>query len=172
METFTQLLDGNRDYVESGSHRDLPVRPARRLVVITCMDSRIDVFAALGLPLGDAHIVRTAGGRVTDDVMRSLTLSTHLLDTRTVAVIAHTDCGLRDPGGDLVERLTEVMGHPPVSREWSAFADPEAAVAEDCRALLTWPDRPEGLTVGGYVLDVTDGRLREVSPPEVAADPA
>lgn len=171
METFTQLLDANRDYVESGSHRDLPVHPSRRLVVVTCMDSRIDVFAALGLPLGDAHIVRTAGGRVTDDVMRSLTLSTHLLDTRMIAVIAHTDCGLRDPDDDLVQRLTEAMGHPPVAREWSAFADPEVAVADDCRALLAWPDRPDGLTVGGYVLDVTDGRLHEVSPPVTAPDP-
>jgi carbonic anhydrase len=172
VERFARLVDANRAYVASGDHRDLPVQPARQLVVVTCMDSRIDVFANLGLPLGDAHIVRTAGARVTDDVLRSLTLSTHLLGTRAVAVIAHTDCGLRYPQGDLVDRLTDLMGHPPEVRDWHTFTDPAAAVAADCERLLAWADRPAGLTVAGYVLDVTDGRLREVTPPAAAPDPA
>ena len=168
MERFHQLVTANREYVESGSHKSLPVQPARQLVIVTCMDSRIDVFAALGLPLGDAHIVRTAGGRVTEDVVRSLTLSTHLLGTRSVAVIAHTNCGLYDPEDSLTERLTDAMGHPPLPRHWAAFTSAEEAVQADCAALLEWSDRPEGLIVGGYVLDVADGQLHEVFAPAVA----
>jgi carbonic anhydrase len=172
MADLDHLLERNRAYVDSGAHTSLPVRPARRLAVVTCMDARIDVFAVLGLALGDAHVMRTAGGRVTDDVLRSLTLSSHLLGTRQVAVIAHTDCGLRDPDGDLADRLRDVMGHPPTGRDWGTFADPADAVADDCRSLLDWDDRPYGLTVAGYVLNVTDGSLDEVAPPTAATDPA
>jgi carbonic anhydrase len=172
MAHLDRLLETNRDYVASGDHHSLSVRPARQLAVVTCMDARIDVFAVLGLALGDAHVIRTAGGRVTDDVIRSLTLSTHLLGVREVAVIAHTDCGVRDPDGDLADRLTDVIGHPPTGRDWGTFADPAEAVADDCRSLLDWDDRPYGLTVAGYVLDVTDGSLAEVAPPTAASDPA
>ncbi|MEX0592342.1 MAG: carbonic anhydrase [Nitriliruptoraceae bacterium] len=73
MPTFEQLLTANRQYVDAGRHRPLPVEPARQLVVLSCMDSRIDAFAALGLDLGDAHVLRTAGARVTDDMLRTLT---------------------------------------------------------------------------------------------------
>jgi carbonic anhydrase len=171
VEPFAQLLDANRAYADSGRHREPPVRPARQLAVVTCMDARIDVFAALGLTLGDAHILRTAGGRVTEDVLRSLTLSTGLLGTRAVAIIAHTDCGLRDPDGGLIDQLTERIGHPPAIREWHTFVDPEPAVIADCERLLRWPDRPTDLAVAGYLLDVTDGHLHEVAPPATAGDP-
>lgn len=171
MEPFARLVEANRAYVESGSHRPLPVQPSRQQVVLTCMDSRIDTFAALGLDLGETHIIRSAGSRVTDDVLRSLTLSTHLLGTRTIVVIGHTDCGLHDPDRDLVERLTDRIGHPPSARDWCSFVDPRDAVATDCERLRTWPDRPTPFAVAGYVLDVTDGRLHEVSAPTYAPDP-
>ena len=171
MERLTGLSEANRSYVESGRHRDVGVRPVRALTVITCMDARIDVFEALGLRIGDAHVLRNAGGRVTEDVLRSLTLSTHLLGTRAVAVVAHTDCGLRDPDDDLVERLTDEMGHAPTARDWRTFTDPQAAVSDDCEHLLAWADQPDGLVVAGYVLDVTDGRLREIVPPTSATEP-
>jgi carbonic anhydrase len=171
VEVFGELVRANDAYVASGAHRDLPVEPQRRLAVITCMDARIAVFPTLGLELGDAHVLRTAGGRLTEDVLRSLTLSTHVLGARAVALVAHTRCGLKDPTGELVKRLTEVIGHPPWPRDWYAFADEGEAVREDCDRLLAWPDRPEGLAVAGYVLDVEDGRLHEVVPPTAAAPP-
>lgn len=170
MQPFEDLLAGNRAYLAQGVHRSLPVRPSRALVVVTCMDSRLDVFASLGLELGEAHVIRTAGARITADVLRSLTLSTHALGTRSVAVIAHTDCGLRDPEGTLVDRLTAAIGRPPVERSWHAFVDAEAMVREDCALLGRWQDRPSGMTVAGYILDVTDGRLSEVVAPRTVPD--
>jgi len=164
MDPFEQLVAANRVYVAGGGHRPLPVRPARSLVIVTCMDSRIDAFATLGLELGDAHVVRTAGARVTPDVLRSLTLSTHALGTRAVAVIGHTHCGLLDPDGTLVERLTVIMGREPTDRDWFAFPSAEVAVREDCARLGTWADRPDDLAIAGYVLDVTTGALTEVVP--------
>lgn len=168
MEPFTTLTEANRAYVESGQHRPLPVRPSRALAIVTCMDSRIDTFASLGLQLGEAHVLRTAGGRITDDVLRSLTLSTHVLGTRAVAVIAHTDCGLLDPDGTLPERIETTIGRPPTTRAWFAFTDPAAAVRDDCTTLAGWADRPDGMRVAGYLLDVADGHLTEVVAPFVA----
>ncbi len=170
VEPFDALLEGNRAYLDSGAHRSLSVRPSRALAIVTCMDSRLDVFAGLGLELGEAHIVRTAGARITQDVLRSLTLSTQALGTRSVAVIAHTDCGLKDPDGTLVDRLTTAIGRPPIERTWHAFVDPEAIVREDCALLGRWQDRPDGLTIAGYLLDVADGRLTEVVAPRTVPD--
>lgn len=168
MQPFDALLTANQDYIASSAHRVLPSSPARQLAVVTCMDTRIDVLATLGLKVGDAHVIRTAGARVTEDVRRSLALSTHLLGTRAVAVIGHTDCGLRDPSGDLAQRVAQAMGRPPQHEKWHAFDDVEQAVRTDCDALLTWPDRPDDLSVAGYVLDVEDGSLNEVAAPRNA----
>jgi carbonic anhydrase len=172
VEPFESLRAANARYVAEGRHRSLPVRPSRQLAIVTCMDSRIDAFAAMGLELGEAHVIRVAGARVTDDVLRSLTLSNHALGTRTVVVIGHTDCGLKDPDGTLVARLEGLLGHAPLQREWGAFASPQEAVAADCALLRDWPDRPTGLRVGGYVLDVADGSLEEVVAPFEAPPPA
>ena len=172
MPFFEQLEQANVAYVASGAHEELPVRPSRQLAVVTCMDARIDVFAVLGLSLGDVHVIRTAGGRVTDDVLRSLALSCHLLGARRVAVITHTDCGLHDPEGRLEEKMGAAMGHPPESREWCGFTSPEQAVQDDCARLDAWPDRPEAFEVAGYVLDIIDGRLRIVVPEHTVAPPA
>lgn len=171
MQPFEDILAANAAYVDRGSHPDRPVRPARQLAIVTCMDSRIDTFASLGLQIGDAHVIRVAGARVTPDVERSLALSTHALGTRRVAVIGHTDCGLRDSDGTLVARLAELMGHEPTSRDWYAFTDVEQAVREDCGHLRSWADRPEGFAVAGYVLDVETGRLEQVVAPAAAPKP-
>lgn len=170
MDPFEQIVADNDTYVRTGGHRQLDVHPTRQVAVVTCMDARIDTFSAFGLRLGECHVIRTAGGRVTDDVLRSLTLSTHTLGVRAVIVVSHTQCGVRDPDGTLVERLEAMLGHPVIERDWGTFADPVDAVREDCERLRTWPDRPDGLAVAGYVLDISDGRLDQiVAPFEVPA---
>src|ERR1700760_3729693 len=93
MRRIDELLDANKAYADARANVSDP-RPGRRLAVVTCMDARIDVFAVLGLHLGDAHVIRNAGGRVTEDVLRSLALSTHVLGVNTVVVMQHTKCGL------------------------------------------------------------------------------
>jgi carbonic anhydrase len=169
VETYDEILEANAAYVASGQHRALDVRPARQLTVITCMDARIAAFPVLGLELGDAHVIRTAGARVTDDVLRSLALSTHVLGTRRALVIGHTRCGLHDPDGTIDATLTELMGRPPFNQTWGTFADPIETVRSDCRRLLVWPDRPEGFIVAGYLLDVDTGALQGVVPPTEAS---
>ena len=164
MPDFAQLEEANAAYVASGEHPRLPVRPARQLAVVTCMDARIDVYAVLGLERGDVHVLRTAGGRVTDDVLRSLTLSTYLLGAYQVAVITHTDCGLQDPDGTLGQRVDELVGNPHDPGQWLAFADPAETARADGERLLAWEDRPEGLVVAAYVLDVETGALDRVLP--------
>ncbi|MEX0869486.1 MAG: carbonic anhydrase [Nitriliruptoraceae bacterium] len=165
MTVFAEMAAANAAYVASGRHVARDVVPARKLVIITCMDSRIDAFAALGLELGDAHVLRTAGARVTDDVLRSLAVSTGVLGTRNVVLLGHTRCGLLDTDGALETRLTEQLGPPPGGTGWLAFANPETAIRADCARLMTWPNRPDDFLVGGFLFDVDDGRVRPVVTP-------
>ena len=139
--------------------------PTRHLAIITCMDARIDALTDLGLEHGDAHVIRVAGGRVVDDVVRSLHLSTAMLGTRGCLVVTHTDCGLHDRDGTLGERLRQL---DPLRRDWAAFTDPAEAVREDVDRLLRWNGRPEPWAVAGAVLDVADGSLTVVVPPTSA----
>lgn len=168
-EAYDEVLDANAAYVATGEHPALDVRPARHLAVVTCMDARIAAFPVLGLQLGDAHVIRNAGARVTDDVLRSLALSTHVLGTRKVLVVGHTRCGLYDPDGRIDATLTDLMGRPPFNQTWGTFADPEVSIRTDCRRLLVWPDRPERFLVAGYLLDIDTGQLHPVVPPTEAA---
>lgn len=140
-------------------------RPVRALVVLTCMDARIDVNADLGLPVGDAHVIRVAGARLGEDVVRSLHLSTALLGTRGCLILGHTDCGLHDRDGDLDDRLREL---DPMRRDWGSFPDPASAVRVDVERLLAWPARPRPWAVAGGVLDVTDGSVTAVVPATAA----
>lgn len=167
-EEYDEVLAANAAYVARDEHPVLDIRPVRRLAIVTCMDARIAAFPVLGLQLGDAHVIRNAGARVTDDVLRSLALSTHVLGVRKVLVVGHTRCGLFDPQGTIDRTLTELMGRPPFTQTWGTFTDPKEAISRDCQRLLDWPDRPEGLLVAGYLLDVNDGRLTAVVSPTAA----
>lgn len=140
-------------------------RPTRQLVVITCMDARIDAHADVGLPVGEAHVIRVAGARIGEDVLRSLHLSTALLGTRGCLVLGHTDCGLQDHDGTLRDRLRSL---DPLRNAWGEFTDPEQAVRDDVAALLAWPGAPSPWAVAGGVVDVTDGAVRTVVPPTTA----
>ena len=140
----------------------LPTEPALQLAVITCMDSRIDLFGLLGLHLGEAHVLRNAGGLVTDDVLRSLTLSQALLGTRQIILIQHTGCGLHGDEETLRSRVAEATGEePPFSL--GAFPDIEESVRGQIEKLRSAPNLLGGKTARGFVYDVDTGALREVS---------
>jgi carbonic anhydrase len=140
---------------------DLPAPPALKLAIVTCMDSRIDLFALLGLGLGQAHVIRNAGGLITDDVLRSLTLSQTLLGTRDVMVIQHTGCGLHGSEDDLRHRVAAAAGKEP---PWplGAFADIEASVRAQLAVLRDCDHLLGGDSARGFVYEVETGRLREV----------
>ena len=140
----------------------LPTAPAHHLAIVSCMDSRIDLFDALGLALGEAHIIRNAGGVVTDDVIRSLTISQRKLDTREIALIHHTDCGLlRITDDSFSEELAQEVGMKPT---WpiEAFTDPVVSVRRSMMRVRTSPFIPSTDSVRGFVFDVATGLLEEV----------
>jgi len=150
-----KLLAANRAYAPA--RPDVAdARPSRRLAVVTCMDARIDVFAALGLHLGEAHVIRNAGGRVTDDVLRSLALSTHVLGVETVVVMQHTKCGLAGVTDEELQALTGAeLGFFPID-------DHAAAVREDVELLRTTPYLRPLKVVAGFVYDVETGEIADV----------
>jgi carbonic anhydrase len=140
----------------------MPRRPAKRLTVLTCMDARVDPARILGLELGDAHVLRNAGGVVTDDVVRSLSISQHLLGTEEIVLIHHTDCGMLGlTDDDLASKLEREAGERP---PWPAhgFDDLEGNVRESIRRLEESPFVPGTSNVRGFVYDVHTGELREV----------
>ncbi len=162
MAEYEQMLAANEEWARDFSG-GLPVAPARKVAVVACMDSRMPLFPLLGLAVGDAHVIRNAGGVVTEDTIRSLTISQHVLGTREIVLVHHTDCGLQktddDSFADLVEQAT---GHRP---PWPArtFTDVDEDVRESIRLLQ---ESPYLLSkdVCGTVYDVSTGRLRQVRP--------
>jgi len=155
------LLRNADRYARVFTGGDLPVPPALRLAIVACMDSRIDLFALLGLHLGEAHVIRNAGGLVTDDVLRSLLLSQALLGTRDVMVIQHTGCGLHGDEDSLRERVAEAVGvEPPLPL--GAFADVDESVRRQLEILRSASDLIHG-EARGFVYEVETGRLREVT---------
>lgn len=163
------VLDANRRYVGS-SHppSGQTARPRRRLVVVTCMDARLDLFGALGLEVGDAHLLRNAGGRVTDDVVRSLVLSSHVLETREFGVIHHTRCGLEAATNDALHALVrENTGVDPMGElDFLPFDDVDQSVRDDLERLRSVPYLPAGSVTWGAVYDVADGSIRVVVEPQ------
>jgi carbonic anhydrase len=165
-----ELLGHNRIYADGFHDSDLQVEPRRHLAVVACMDSRIDTFAVLGLGNGDAHIIRNAGGIITDDVIRSLCLSQRFLGTREIILIHHTDCGLQkvdEP--QFREELVKELGVKPW---WSleAFVDPYADVRQSIQRLYMTPFIRHKEHIRGFVYDVEDGILREATLAEPAGD--
>ena len=164
MTVIDELIANNEAFSEPLSSRHVDVRPRRRLAIVTCMDSRLDVFAALGLEVGDAHVLRNAGGVVTDDVIRSLAISQRKLGTSAVMLIHHSDCGMQTitDDGFRAELLAATGVAPAFAIE--SFADEEA----DVRQSIERVRRSEFLLhrdeVRGFVYDVDTHRLREVRP--------
>jgi carbonic anhydrase len=163
MKAIDELLANNRAFAESLSDRHLDPQPSRRLAIVTCMDSRLDVFAALGLADGEAHVLRNAGGVVTDDVIRSLVISQRKLGTREVMLIHHTDCGMQKLSDDgFRAELQEATGVAPAFAIES-FADVEADVRQSLLRVRRSAFLPHRDAVRGFVYDVDSHRLREVA---------
>lgn len=155
MSELETLLAANAGYAAARANV-ADARPSRRLAVVTCMDARIDVFAALGLHLGEAHVLRNAGGRITEDMLRSLALSTHVLGVRTVVVMQHTKCGLTGVTDEELRRITGAdLGFLPID-------DHKAALREDVELLLSRPYMSLVSTVIGVIFDVESGQLSPV----------
>jgi carbonic anhydrase len=162
MSVSDELLQANREYARTFDRGDLPMPPARRLAVVTCMDARIVPSRQLGLEEGDAHVIRNAGGRARD-ALRSLVISQRLLATNEIAVIHHTDCGmLTFTNRDLHAKVKQDLGADASTIDFLPFSDVEESVREDVAFLLSSPLIPADVVIRGFVYDVKTGRLNEV----------
>jgi carbonic anhydrase len=162
MSATDELLLNNERYATSFDNGALPLPPAKRVAVVACMDARIVVSRVLGLEEGDAHIIRNAGGVVTDDEIRSLAISQRKGGTREIILILHTDCGMLSLRDD--EFRQEIERETGVRPEWAAeaFADLEGEVRQNTARIRHSPFLPHTDSVRGFVYDVQTGRLREV----------
>jgi len=163
MSVTEELLQNNAIYAESFEKGDLPLPPARGVAVVACMDARLDVHKILGLEEGDAHVIRNAGGVITDDEIRSLTISQRLLGTREIILIHHTDCGmLTFSDDDLKQQIHEEVGMKP-HFSMESFSDLEEDVRQSIARIQHSPFIPHKESVRGFVYKVESGRLREVT---------
>lgn len=159
-----RITTANADYAADFSDAELQVAPMRKLAVVACMDSRMDLFAILGLGNGEAHVIRNAGGVVTDDVIRSLCLSQRALGTEEIILVHHTDCGLQKVEETAFKAdLENEVGVKPL---WAleAFTDPYADVTQSIRRLEMTPFLPHKDHISGFVYNVTTGALEPVGP--------
>jgi carbonic anhydrase len=165
VSTIDQLIANNRTFADPLADRHLDVEPSRRLAIVTCMDSRLDVFAALGLGDGEAHVLRNAGGVVSDDVIRSLAISQRRLGTREIMLIHHTDCGMEkisDEGFRVeLEEATGILPEFPIQ----SFESVDDSVRLSLDRVRRSPFIPHREAVRGFVYDVDTHRLREVEAP-------
>jgi carbonic anhydrase len=163
MSVTDELLENNAAYAESFDKGALPLPPARGVAVVACMDARLDVHKILGLQEGDAHVIRNAGGVITDDEIRSLTISQRLLGTREIVLIHHTDCGmLTFSDDDLKAQIHEEVGFKP-HFSMESFSDLEEDVRQSVARIKASPFVPHKESVRGFVYEVETGRLREVT---------
>jgi carbonic anhydrase len=164
MDTFDDVLAANAAYAQQFQDSGRPGKAARGLAVVTCMDSRISPLEMLGLEPGDAKILRNAGARVTDDVLRTLVLAVHLLDVNRVMVVAHTDCRMTKVTDEEVHEEMLSRGLDTRSLDFRTISDQRATLAEDVQRIRSSPYLPRDLAVIGAVYDVKTG-LIEVAVP-------
>ena len=163
MSAIDELLANNQAYARKFTKGSLPMSPAKQIAAVVCMDARLEIGAMLGLVEGDSHVIRNAGGVVTDDVIRSLIISQRLLGTREVMLIHHTDCGmLRFTDADLKQQILDDTGAKP-SFEMEAFTDVDDSVRQSITRVTINRFIPYRNQVRGFVYDVESGQLREVT---------
>jgi carbonic anhydrase len=192
MPVLDEVLSANEEYAASfGARSELPIPPARQFALLTCMDARLDPAKYAGLSEGDAHVIRNAGGRASDDAIRSLVISYKLLGTREWFVIHHTECGMafftdEVMRGLLAQSLETAelgpdgfrdVGTGPGSTEgdqidWLTISDPEQSVVDDVSRIRAHPLVPGSITIYGYMYDVKTGRLVEVPDATKAGKPS
>jgi carbonic anhydrase len=162
VSTTDELLANNQAYAASFDKGDLPVPPARKIAVVACMDARLNVYGLLGLQEGDAHVIRNAGGVVTDDAIRSLVISQRLLGTEEIVLIHHTGCGMLTFSDD--EFRGSIEQDTGIRPEWAAeaFSDLDGDVRQSIARVNASPFIPHKGSVRGFVYEVETGRLREV----------
>src|ERR1700733_7002891 len=163
MSSTDELLAHNEAYAASFDKADLPLPPATKVAVVACMDARLNVYGALGLNEGDAHVIRNAGGGVTDDAIRSLAISQRLLGTEEIILIHHTDCGVLTFNGD--DFRASIEQDPGIRPPWAAeaFGDLDADVKQSIARIKASPFIPNKDSVRGFVYEVETAKLREVS---------
>ena len=163
MTVTDELLQNNTEFARSFSNGDLPMPPGKGLAVVACMDARLNVYALLGLSEGEAHVIRNAGGVVSDDVLRSLVISQRLLGTREVVLVHHTDCGMLTFTDDQVKADIEadVGLRPHFALE--AFSDLERDIRQSIARIKASPFVPHKDSIRGFVYDVRTGALQEVT---------
>jgi carbonic anhydrase len=163
MSVIDELVQNAESYGEAFDRGDLPLPPAKRVAVVACMDARLNPYGLLGLHEGDAHVIRNAGGVITDDEIRSLAISQRLLGTQEIMLIHHTDCGMLTFGDDDFRR--DVQRDTGVKPEWpaEAFDDLEEDVRQSIARIKASPFIPNKDTIRGFVYDVHTGRLSEVT---------
>jgi len=163
MTATDELIANNDAYAASFDKGELPLPPAKKVAVLACMDARLNVYGALGLTEGDAHVIRNAGGVVTDDEIRSLAISQRLLGTEEIILIHHTDCGMLtftdDEFKDSIQQETEIKP------EWAAesFSDLDTDVRQSIARIKASPFIPRKESIRGFIYEVETGRLREVA---------
>jgi carbonic anhydrase len=164
MSVTDELLQNNEAYAESFDKGNLPLPPAKSVAVVACMDARLNVYGMLGLQEGDAHVIRNAGGVITDDEIRSLAISQRLLGTREIILIHHTDCGMLTFSDDeLKQRIHEDVGIKP-HFPMESFSDLEEDVRQSIARIQASPFIPYKDSIRGFIYEVETGRLREVLP--------
>src|SRR5438876_514257 len=164
MSEVQEFQKANDAYASSFSKGDLPMPPGRHVAVLACMDARLDPAKALGLQEGDAHVIRNAGGRASDDALRSLAISQQLLGTREIVVIHHTDCGmLTFSNDDLRRKLKAELDADASAIDFLPFSDVEQSVRDDLERLRRSPLLLKDIPVAGLIYDVRTGRLTEVA---------
>lgn len=158
-----ELLSSAQDYSVSFTHGDLPMPPGRQVAVVACMDARLNVYGLLGLEEGEAHVIRNAGGVVSEDVIRSLVISQRLLGTREIVLIHHSDCGMLTFTDDAFK--AQIEADTGIRPAWAAeaFGDPAQDVRQSLRRLAASPFVPHRDRVRGFVYSVSDGTLAEIT---------
>src|SRR2546426_4662763 len=163
MSATDELVENSKRYAESFDKGDLPVPPAKKVAVVACMDARLIPSRVLGLEEGDAHVIRNAGGVVTDDEIRSLSISQRLLGTEEIILIHHTDCGMLTFTDDDFKR--QIQDDTGIKPEWAAesFSDVDEDVRQSIARIKASPFLPRKDNVRGFVYEVETGKLREVT---------
>lgn len=160
MSAFKDIVEGSQAYRDAFTNGSLSALPRARLVIVTCMDTRINPLAIFGLEIGEAHVLRNAGARVTPDVVRSLIKSINQLEVERIVVMHHTDCGAAKIKIDALRAaVTSATGNDPEDVEFHLIGDPEVALATDVETIRSCPYFPVGTAVAGMVYDVSTGTV-------------